>query len=148
MFESEAGKKPESALSEGERLPPEVLRRKLARRRKHGARGKDGLKDTARRGLDGVPAPLPHQDKMEAGFGVGLGGVEAHFGPDAREAAEEFGTEASTMGQDIAFRDDASRCPRATTCTSATSRKAAVGSASLPMRWWSRRAATGSTPPA
>jgi hypothetical protein len=88
----------------GGAVPPDLLRRKMALRRKRG--GAQGRPDVAAGGLAGEPGPLPHRDKMEAGFGEGLGGVRAHTGPEAKAAADELGTEAFAVGQDVAFRDE------------------------------------------
>src|SRR4051812_22606761 len=63
--------------------PTDLLKKKLAFRRN-------------RRGPDGK---LPHKDKMQAGFGQNLDGINAVTGPEGKEAADAAGSKAVTVGQ-------------------------------------------------
>lgn len=64
---------------------------------------------TAERGISGPTSPLPHRAALEAAFGVGLGHVQAHVGPEASEAASALGARAYALGEHVAFREPAPR---------------------------------------
>ncbi len=57
----------------------------------------------AAEGMRGAPSALPHRGAMERAFGVGLGGVKAHTGPEARQASAQMGAEAYAVGNSVAF---------------------------------------------
>lgn len=58
---------------------------------------------TAKEGFESMTTPLPYKDEMERAFGRKLDDVKAHIGPKARDAAEEMGAEAYSVGKDVAF---------------------------------------------
>lgn len=63
-----------------------------------------GAIDVAKRGFAAPGADVPMRETMESFFGVGLGGVRAHTGPEAEAASVALAAEAYTYGNDIAFR--------------------------------------------
>ncbi len=62
--------------------------------------------DPVAHGFSGPAGAVPHADQMSRSFGTDLGGVQAHRGPEAREACDALGAEAFTVGNKIAFRGD------------------------------------------
>lgn len=67
-----------------------------------GGVGGDAL-GTARAGLSGAGAPIPHQAEMESRFGADFSGVRAHTGPAARDASKALGADAFTLGNRVGF---------------------------------------------
>lgn len=62
--------------------------------------------DAAERGTRGAGGALPHLDTIQKSFGHhDVGGVNAHTGSDASEAARSIGAEAFATGNDVAFGD-------------------------------------------
>lgn len=74
----------------GDRRDDELKRPapQCAPRRKPAATVADRRQEIARAGLSGPGGPLPYRDQLERSFGVSLGGIRAHQGLQANEAAE------------------------------------------------------------
>lgn len=64
-----------------------------------GAGGGQGME----RGLLDPPCALPFREEMERAFSQDFGDVEAHAGPNARQACAELGSQAYTLGNHIVF---------------------------------------------
>src|SRR5688572_28363247 len=91
-----------------------LLQRKLANRRAQRKRaGREGgeaagdgdvVHAAAARGLEGAGGALPHLPRIQQAFGRrDVGGVEAHVGGPATEAAAEMGAVAYASGHQVAF---------------------------------------------
>ncbi len=62
-----------------------------------------GERAAAARGLQGSGRELPFRSRIERSFGVDLGGVRAHMGAGASDAAGQLGAQGFTMGNSVAF---------------------------------------------
>ncbi len=62
--------------------------------------------DVAQEGVAGPGGELPHKKKIEKAFGRELGGVKAHVGGPAGDAADEMGAEAFATGDNVAFQQE------------------------------------------
>lgn len=65
------------------------------------------LEQIAQRSLASPACPLPHLDRLEQSFGMRLGDIQAHQGPDARQAADQLGANAfATQGHVVLGQKD------------------------------------------
>ena len=82
-----------------------MLSPRQRRNRKAGPAPVSDRATIAREGFRGPAQAVPHRQKMESGFGVDFGSVQAYTGPAAAKACKQLGAEAFAMGNQVAFRD-------------------------------------------
>jgi hypothetical protein len=89
-------------------LGPKVVQRKIEERMEARAAAGGEAPDpvaVAQSGIRGGGGELPHRDQIQKSYGVDLGGVQAHHGPEATAACEQLGARAFAVGNHVAFAD-------------------------------------------
>jgi hypothetical protein len=70
------------------------------------ARDPDAVAERAAEGVRGAAQPLPHEDEIQRAFGAhDVGGIDAHVGGAAADAAHAIGARAYATGSSVAFAE-------------------------------------------